>query len=103
MAACLLCDYLQLATSKPNASPPWDDYATKVMACANDPAQAYVVNLKNARATNSLVPAHTGTPWVTVNGVQSNPGDLTELVCKAYKGSAPLPTACGKFRRPNPQ
>lgn len=76
---------------------PWLD-TTKVLACANDPSQATAINVANAKATNALNPAHTGTPWITVNGVSTNPGDLLSTVCKAYNGTAPLPAACHQHR-----
>lgn len=71
--------------------------ADKIMSCVNDPAQALAINVANAKATNSLSPAHTGTPWVTVNGVSADVGELLEAVCKAYTGTATKPAACKKF------
>jgi len=71
--------------------------ATKIMACVNDPVKSLAINVANAKATNSLVPAHTGTPWITVNGKSADVGELLESVCKAYTGTAPLPPACKKF------
>ena len=71
--------------------------AAKILECVNDPKQSLAINLATARATNSLVPAHTGTPWITVNGKSADVGELLESVCKAYTGTAPLPAACKKF------
>jgi len=71
--------------------------ANKIEACAANDKQATAINVANAKATNALNPAHTGTPWITINGQSANVGELLEQVCKAYKGTAPLPKACGKF------
>jgi hypothetical protein len=73
--------------------------ASKLEKCASDPVQSTAINVANAKATNTLNPAHTGTPWITVDGVsvEAEASELISAICKAYKGSAPKPAACAKF------
>lgn len=66
--------------------------ADKITSCVRGP-DGIAANQDVAKATAALIPAHTGTPWVLVNGKQlGNTYALLSTVCKEYAGDAP--TGC---------
>jgi len=64
--------------------------ADKISSCVRG-SDGIAANQAVAKATAALIPAHTGTPWVLVNGKQlGNTYGLLSTVCKEYAGDAPI-------------
>ena len=69
----------------------------------------YALGQVAATTTNALNPKHTGVPWVTMGAGSSAPPvpdksihfpELVCVVCNAYTGKAPKPSACSSCAAP---
>lgn len=71
----------------------WSDW-TDINTCVNGKEGVALMHAI-AQKTGALQPPHTYVPWPVLNGSPLDPdsSDLTQAVCKAYKGSS-SPAAC---------